>query len=195
MPLKDSFMPGPFSVDADGRLSPSHQSIAQDSWRSLRRATYPPLLHHHLGHNPHGARFRVHKILATPPHIHGMSDRSRRGLAADQRGRSAEDAATTALERDGWDILARRLRTSAGEIDIVAEKQGLLAIVEVKARPRLADAATSLSNRQQTRLISATDIILANNPQWGSNGVRFDLLLVDAAGVVRRIADAFRGNG
>jgi putative endonuclease len=59
----------------------------------------------------------------------------------------------------------------------------------------LADAATSLSNRQQTRLISATEIILANNPQWGSNGVRFDLLLVDAAGVVRRIADAFRGNG
>jgi putative endonuclease len=100
-----------------------------------------------------------------------------------------------ALEGDGWDILARRLRTSAGEIDIVAEKQGLLAIVEVKARPRLADAAGSLSIRQQTRLISATEIILANNPQWGSNGVRFDLLLVDATGVVRRIADAFRGTG
>jgi putative endonuclease len=124
-----------------------------------------------------------------------MSDRSRRGQAADQRGRSAEAAAQIALERDGWNILARRLRTSAGEIDMVAEKAGLLAIVEVKARPRLADAATSLSDRQQARLISAAEIILANNPQWGSEGVRFDLLLVDAAGVVRRIADAFRGNG
>lgn len=124
-----------------------------------------------------------------------MSDRSRRGQAADQRGRSAEDAAHVALERDGWSILARRLRTSAGEIDMVAEKDGLLAIVEVKARPRLIDAAASLSDRQQARLISATDIILAKNPHWGTKGVRFDLLLVDAAGSVRRIADAFRGNG
>jgi putative endonuclease len=124
-----------------------------------------------------------------------MSDRSRQGQAADRRGRDAEDAARLALELDGWSILARRLRTSAGEIDMVAEKDGLLAIVEVKARRRLADAAASVSDRQQARLISATEIILANNPQWGAQGVRFDLLLVDAAGVVRRIADAFRGNG
>lgn len=138
---------------------------------------------------------RVHRILSALPHVFIMSNRSRRGQAADQRGRSAEDAAQIALEDDGWSILARRLRTSAGEIDMVAEKAGLLAIVEVKARPRLADAAASLSDRQQARLISAAEIILANNPQWGTNGVRFDLLLVDAAGVVRRIADAFRGNG
>lgn len=121
--------------------------------------------------------------------------RSRRGQAADRRGRSAEDAARSELEWDGWRILARRIRTSAGEIDMVAEKDGLLAIIEVKARPSLADAAASLSDRQQARLIAATEIILADNPDWGAQGVRFDLLLVDAAGVVRRIADAFRGNG
>jgi putative endonuclease len=129
------------------------------------------------------------------PSVIAMSDRSRRGQEADRRGRIAEDVAQLALERDGWRILARRLRTSAGEIDMVAEKDGLLAIVEVKARPRLADAAASLSDRQQARLVSATEIILANNPDWGAQGVRFDLLLVDSAGVVRRIADAFRGNG
>ncbi len=121
--------------------------------------------------------------------------RSRRGLAADRRGRAAEAAAQVALERDGWQILARRLRTPAGEIDLVAEKGGLLAIIEVKARPKLADAAASLSARQQARLVSAAEIILADNPLWGSEGVRFDMLLVDAAGAVRRIADAFRGNG
>jgi putative endonuclease len=123
------------------------------------------------------------------------SIRSRRGQAAYKLGRSAETAAQVALERDGWKILACRLRTSAGEVDMVAEKEGLLAIVEVKARTLLADAAASLSERQQARLVSATEIILANNPLWGTAGVRFDLLLVDAAGVVRRIADAFRGNG
>jgi len=134
-------------------------------------------------------------VLATLPFVSAMSDRSCRGRAADRLGRTAEDAARLALERDGWTILARRLRTSAGEIDMVAQKDGLLAIVEVKARPRLADAAAALSDRQQARMISATEIILANNPDWGPHGVRFDLLLVDAAGVVRRIADAFRGNG
>ena len=124
-----------------------------------------------------------------------MSERSRRGHDAYRRGRSAEDAAQLALERDGWSILARRLRTAAGEIDLVAEKDGLLAIVEVKARPSLADAAASLSVRQQARLVGAAEILLAMNPHWGIEGVRFDLLLVDAAGVVRRIADAFRGDG
>ncbi len=99
------------------------------------------------------------------------------------------------MERDGWVILAGRIRTPAGEIDLVAEKDGLLAIIEVKARPNLVDAAASLSDRQQARLVAATDILLAHNPEWGVQGVRFDLLLVDAAGIVRRIADAFRGNG
>jgi putative endonuclease len=147
------------------------------------------------GNIPSAGSGVVGLALATLPDNIVVSDRSRRGQAADQRGRSAEAAAQLALETDGWTILARRCRTSAGEIDLVAEKEGLLAIVEVKARPRLVDAAASLSDRQQARLISATEIILANNPQWGAKGVRFDLLLVDAAGIVRRIADAFRGNG
>jgi putative endonuclease len=121
-------------------------------------------------------------------------NRSRRGQLADQRGRLAEDLATVALINDGWTILRRRLRTPAGEIDMIAEKDGLLAIVEVKARASLADAAAALTKRQQARLLAATDILLATNPEWGLQGVRFDMLLVDPAGVVRRIADAFRGN-
>jgi putative endonuclease len=122
-------------------------------------------------------------------------ERSRRGQEADRRGRSAEEAARSALELDGWSVLARRVRTPAGEIDMVVEKDGLLAIVEVKARPSLAAAAASLSFRQQARLVGAAEIVLAENPHWGKQGVRFDLLLVDAAGSVRRIVDAFRGDG
>ena len=124
-----------------------------------------------------------------------MVDRALRGQIAHRRGLGAEALAETALERDGWRILARRMRTLAGEVDLVAEKEGLLAIVEVKARPLLADAAAALSERQQARLFAATEIILAEHPDWGSNGVRFDLIVVDGAGLVRRIADAFRGNG
>jgi putative endonuclease len=107
-------------------------------------------------------------------------------------GLAAEDAACAALLADGWTIRARRLRTQAGEVDAVAEKDGLLAIIEVKHRPTLAEAAAALSPRQQARLLRACDIILAAHPEWGRNGVRFDVLVVDAGGRVRRIIDAFR---
>jgi putative endonuclease len=121
-----------------------------------------------------------------------MSQRRRNARTAYATGIAAEDAACAALLADGWTIHARRLRTKAGEVDAVAEKAGLLAIIEVKARPTLAEAAGSLSMRQQSRLIGACDIILGEHPEWGMRGVRFDVLLVDAAGRVRRITDAFR---
>jgi putative endonuclease len=118
--------------------------------------------------------------------------RAARGRAAQQRGVAAEAAACAALEQEGWTVLARRLRTPAGEIDIVAEQAGLLAFIEVKARPDLALAALALSTRQRARLLEAAEAALAEHPGWGGAGVRFDVLLVDAAGRVRRIVDAFR---
>jgi len=118
--------------------------------------------------------------------------RERRGSRAHALGIDAEAAACAALERDGWTLRARRLRTKAGEIDLIAEKGGVLALVEVKARPTLSEAAGALSARQRARLIAAAEIVLAEHPDWGAAGVRFDVLLVDAGGSVRRIADAFR---
>jgi putative endonuclease len=121
-----------------------------------------------------------------------MNRRSARGLRAHASGLGAEAIALAALEADGWRILARRVRTPAGEIDAAAEKDGLLAIIEVKHRPTLAGAAAALGPRQQVRLMSAAQALMAENPDWGAQGVRFDVLVVDAAGAVRRIADAFR---
>jgi putative endonuclease len=109
-------------------------------------------------------------------------------------GFEAEQSACHALAADGWAILGRRMRTKAGEIDAVAEKDGLLAFVEVKARPTLAMAAEALRPRQQARLMAAAEILLAENPGWGMNGVRFDVLLVDPQHRVRRIKDAIRLN-
>ena len=121
-----------------------------------------------------------------------MPRRHPKGLTAYAIGLAAEDAACAALVADGWTILARRVRTGAGEIDAVAEKAGVLSIVEVKSRPTLAEAAAALSVRQQARLLAACEIVLAEHPYWGINGVRLDVLVVDPAGRVRRIADACR---
>ncbi len=121
-----------------------------------------------------------------------MDARKRRGRRAQARGVDTEAAAGAALTRDGWTVHARRVHTASGEIDLVAEKDGLLAIVEVKSRPTLADAAAALTTRQRARLIAAAEILLSEHPDWGANGVRFDVMVVDGAGAVRRIADAFR---
>lgn len=119
-----------------------------------------------------------------------------RGGRAHAAGLTGEDAAVAALVREGWSILARRARTPAGEIDLVTEREGLLAFVEVKARPSLSEAAHALGPRQRARLAAAAECWLAANPGHGAAGMRFDVLLVAADGTVRRIADAFRvGDG
>jgi Holliday junction resolvase-like predicted endonuclease len=40
--------------------------------------------------------------------------------------------------------------------------------------------------------MSAAEILLAENPHWGRAGARFDVMLVDRHGSMRRVKDAFR---
>lgn len=89
-------------------------------------------------------------------------------------------------------MLAERHRTPAGELDLIAEKDGLLAFIEVKARPSWREAAFALTPRQQARLMAAAEIWLASHPGHGKAGIRFDVMLVAADGTLRRIADALR---
>ena len=114
-------------------------------------------------------------------------------LAAYQRGHDGESLAALWLRLKGYRILARRLKTHAGEIDLVAAAPfGPVCFIEVKARPSLAEAAFALAPRQRARVLGAAACWLAENPGHGAAGMRFDVLLVAADGTVRRIADAFR---
>jgi len=54
------------------------------------------------------------------------------------------------------------------------------------------DAAFALGASQRARLLRAGEWWLGANPGHGEAGVRFDVVLVDGAGRIRRIADAFR---
>ena len=112
--------------------------------------------------------------------------------AAERRGRQAERIAGWWLRLKGWKIVGRRLRTQAGEVDLVARKDAMLAFVEVKARPSLSEAAFALGARQRARLVAAAECWIAANPGHGVAGMRFDVVIVAADGTARRIADAFR---
>jgi putative endonuclease len=111
------------------------------------------------------------------------------------RGMAAEESACAALRAEGFSILGRRMRTPCGEIDLVAATATLLVFGEVKRRRDLTTAAWSLGARQRSRLLAAAEILLALHPDWVRDAIRFDVVLVDSFGRVRRVADAFRFEG
>jgi putative endonuclease len=121
--------------------------------------------------------------------------RAIRGRQAQRRGVDGEGRVAEALAASGWTIHGRRMRTAAGEIDIAAERDGLLALIEVKTRQDLDTAAYALGARQRRRLCQAAAILQGENPSWGQAGTRFDAWLVDAAGRMRHVPDAFRDEG
>ena len=110
---------------------------------------------------------------------------------AERLGRGAEEEVARRLEAQGFAVLARRLRTKAGEIDLVVADAQLLVFVEVKARGCLADAAYAVSARQQARLLEAASLALAAHEDWARPDIRFDVALV-AGAAVAIVADAIR---
>ncbi len=111
---------------------------------------------------------------------------------ADAGGRAAEFAVAEYLRALSWRVLAQRLRTKAGEVDLVATRDGLLLLGEVKLRASHESASFALSPRQRERLLQAGALILAEHPDWGASGVRFDVFLVDHQGCIAQIEDAIR---
>ncbi len=112
-------------------------------------------------------------------------------VAAFQTGLSAESRAAAWLIATGHRILARRFRTAAGEIDIVARRRNLLIFVEVKARARLDDAAEAITPRNRLRIAAAAEIWLAQHPDFAGFDMRFDAILIAPRSRPRHIAGAF----
>lgn len=71
---------------------------------------------------------------------------------AERRGRIGEWAAMLYLMCKGYRILGHRLRTPYGEVDIAAWKDGVLAIIEVKARDTYEAGAYAVTPMAQDRI-------------------------------------------
>lgn len=106
-------------------------------------------------------------------------------------GLSAESRAAAFLIAKGYRIVARRWRSPAGEIDIVARRRGTLIFVEVKARASLDEAAEAVVVRQRKRIISAAEAWLASHPDDANCDMRFDAVLVAPGKMPRHIPAAF----
>ncbi|WP_292884760.1 YraN family protein [Nisaea sp.] len=97
---------------------------------------------------------------------------------AQRFGLYAEAFCRLILRLKGYRIIATRLRTKVGEIDILAERGQTLAIVEVKARPDLDTAQESVTHAQWRRLQRAALWVQKGNSRLAGHRLRFDLFAV-----------------
>jgi putative endonuclease len=107
------------------------------------------------------------------------------------RGQWAETLACWWLRAKGYRVVARRLRTPAGEIDIAVQRGSVLVVVEVKARPSLDAALIALAPRQRHRLARAGAWLLAQRHRTATE-LRFDMVLVCPWRRPHHVVDAWR---
>ncbi len=122
-----------------------------------------------------------------------LAARRLRGGRARQDGRASEWLAAFWLMAKGWRILAFRLKTPQGEIDLLARKGQVLAVVEVKRRATLAEALEAVTPRQRQRLRAAGANLAARRPDFAGLSVRLDLIALAPRRPPCHIVDAWTG--
>jgi putative endonuclease len=116
-----------------------------------------------------------------------------RGAAARLSGRRAEVWAALWLMAKGYRILGFRLKTPQAEIDLVAKRGAVLAVVEVKSRTSLEAALETVTFDQRDRLRRAGAALAAGRPLLAVCTVRLDLLALAPGRLPRHIPDAWKG--
>ncbi len=107
-------------------------------------------------------------------------------------GLMAEQLALLWLMLKGYWLIARRYKTPHGEIDLILRRRKTLIFVEVKARPRLEDAAFAIHPKNQSRVLAAAQQFLRNHPAYGDFQVRFDAVLIAWYKRPHHLVDAFQ---
>lgn len=110
--------------------------------------------------------------------------------------RAGEEIAVRFLAAKGWRIVGRNVRCGrAGELDIIAERGGVLAFVEVKTRrtQRYGTPGEAVTWRKQARIRSLARLYLMRTKPRAS-AIRFDVVEVRSGGahpVVTHLENAF----
>jgi putative endonuclease len=109
---------------------------------------------------------------------------------AEKRGRRGEALAGWYLRLKGWRILARRVTTPRGEIDLVARRRRTVAFVEVKWRRSEAELALSIDEWRLRRVAAAAEASAARFVRPGDDQ-RIDVLLLAPGRWPRHIVNAW----
>ena len=97
-------------------------------------------------------------------------------------GDVGENAVCRFLERNGYRILDRNFTVRGGEIDIIAEKNGIIAFVEVKSRKEnsLTSGEQAVTKSKRAHIIKTAEVYMSrlDNPL----PARFDVAVVELDG-------------
>ncbi|MCK8479134.1 YraN family protein [Psychroserpens algicola] len=93
-------------------------------------------------------------------------------------GKKGEDLAVDFLLKDGYEIIARNYVYQKAEVDIIAQKSNILAVVEVKTRASrgFGNPQDFLKPKQIQRIIKAIDAFVNTNQL--DVEVRFDIIAI-----------------
>lgn len=111
---------------------------------------------------------------------------------AERAGRVGETAAAWWLRLKGWKIVARRVKTPAGEIDLIARKGKLVAFVEVKRRQTGAELDFAIDEYRLRRVAAAAEYLGPRYMQPGDD-MRVDVILIAPGRALRHIENAWIG--
>jgi len=112
------------------------------------------------------------------------------GAVSYHGGLAAEHAVARYYEQRGHQIEAHRWRSAAGEIDLIARKDGNVIFIEVKKSRSRDRAARALSARQISRIYTSAAIFLDSEPNGADSDARFDVALVDGQGTISVLENA-----
>ena len=93
-------------------------------------------------------------------------------------GKKGEDLAVSYLQKKGYMIVARNFRHQKTEVDIIARKEDVLAIIEVKTRstPDFGNPQDFVKGKQIQNLVKAVDFFV--NDHELDVEVRFDIIAI-----------------
>jgi putative endonuclease len=99
------------------------------------------------------------------------------------------------LERKGWRVLQRRFRDGHRDLDLIAERQGTVAFVEVKARSgdAFGTPVEAVDWRKRRELVRSARMWISRHGQPGES-YRFDVigvLMAPERVLVRHVENAF----
>ncbi|MDE1917586.1 MAG: YraN family protein [Sphingomonadales bacterium] len=111
-------------------------------------------------------------------------------IAADARGRRGEDEAALFLEGLGFEIVARRVKTPRGEVDLVAHGAGVTIFAEVKWRSSAANWVDAIDQRRLTRVAMAAELLAPRYLRAGDD-MRIDVIMLAPGHDPYHIANAW----
>ncbi|MFV2001998.1 MAG: YraN family protein [Paracoccaceae bacterium] len=113
------------------------------------------------------------------------------GATSYHAGLAAEQQVAADYQSRGHATCQHRWRGKSGEIDLIARDGDGLIFVEVKKARDFARAVERITQRQMQRIYDAAGEYLARMPRGLNTPVRIDVALVNGAGRIRIIENAF----